>query len=166
LKRVLVLLMLLALVVGLVTIVGCGDKKTVETPYGDETVEEDGGKITTQTDEGDYTYDYSDQAPSEADLGAPIYPDAEYVAGSGGVVTGSGPEGEFTTAGAEFTTNDSFDDVVGFYTDELGDPFVVDQTTNEATWMSDLTDQSVVTVTVTDEGSDVRIYIGRLGGNE
>jgi hypothetical protein len=165
LKKLMVLLMLLALVAGLIAVVGCGDKKTEEN--GDVTVKEDGGgEITYETDQGDYSYDYSDKAPSEADLGAPIYPDAEYVPGSGGVVTGSGPEGEFTTAGAEFTTNDSFKDVVGFYTDELGEPFVVDDTTGEATWMSNLSDTSVVTVTVTDEGSDVRIYIGRLGGGE
>lgn len=166
-KKILVMLMLLALVAGLVAIAGCGDdKKTVETPLGDVTVEEDGGEITYETEEGDVTYDVSDEAPSEDDLGAPIYSDAEYVPGSGGVVSGSSEEGEFTTAGAEFTTSDSFDDVVEFYTDELGEPLLMDETTMEATWMTDLSDDSVVTVTVTDEGGEVLIYIGRLGGSE
>ncbi|MDD3717201.1 MAG: hypothetical protein PHP28_00880 [Actinomycetota bacterium] len=164
-KKILVLLMLLTLVAGLVAVAGCGDdKKTVSTPMGDVTVEEEGGEVTYQTEEGDVTYDYSDEAPSEEDLGAPIYPDAEYVEGSGGVVSGSSEEGEFTTAGAEFTTSDSFADVVDFYTDELGDPFIVDDATKEASWIVDLSDESVITVTVSDEGTEVLIYIGRLGG--
>jgi len=158
--------MLLALVAGLVVIAGCGDKKTVDTPLGEVTVEEEDGEVTYETDDGDVTYDYSDKAPSEDDLGAPIYPDADYVPGSGGVVSSSGPEGEFTTAGAEFTTSDDFADIVEFYTDELGEPLFVDETAMEATWMMDLSDDSVVTVTVTDEGGEVLIYIGRLGGSE
>ena len=166
-KRVLVLLMLLALVAGLVAVVGCGDDtKTVKTPVGDVTVQEDGGEITYETEEGDVSYEYSEEAPSEADLGAPIYPDSEYVPDSGGVVKTTGPEGEYTTAGAEFTTSDDYQDVVDFYTGELGTPLIEDETTREATWMSDLSDASVVTVTVTDEGGEVLIYIGRLGGSE
>jgi len=165
LKKALVLLMLLGLVVSLIGLVGCGDKEeTISTPFGDVTVEEDNGEVTYETDEGDVTYDVSDEAPSENELGAPIYPDSEYVPGSGGTATASGPEGDFTTAGAEFTTNDSYDDVVEFYTDELGDPLIEDSTAMEATWMLDLDDESVVTVTVTDEGGEVLIYIGRLGG--
>jgi len=158
------MLMLLALVAVLAVSAGCGDKKTVDTPFGEVTAEDDGGTITYETEEGDVTYDYSDKAPSEDDLGAPVYPDAEYVPGSGGVVTGSGPEGKFTTAGAEFTTSDDFDEVVEFYNDEMGDPLIVDETTMEATWMKEMSDGSVVTVTVTDEGGEVLIYIGRLGG--
>lgn len=166
-KKFLVVLMLLGLVAGLVFAAGCGDdEKTVETPFGDVTVEEDGGEITYETEEGDVTYDYTDEAPSEDDLGAPIYPDAEYVPGSGGVVSASGEEGDYTTAGGEFTTGDSYEDVVDFYTDELGEPLITDPTTSETTWMTDLSDESVVTVTVTDEGSEVLIYIGRLGGSE
>ena len=165
-KKALVLLMLMGLVLSLVVVAGCGgDKETVSTPYGDVTVDEDSGDVTYETDEGDVTYDVSDEAPSEDELGAPIYPDAEYVPGSGGTASASGPEGEFTTAGAEFTTGDSYADVVEFYTDELGDPLIEDATAMEATWMMDLDDGSVVTVTVTDEGGDVLIYIGRLGGD-
>jgi hypothetical protein len=167
LKKTLVLLMLLGLVAGLVVATGCGgDKKTVETQFGDVTVEEDSGEVTYETGKGDVTYNTSDEAPSEEDLGAPIYPDAEYVPGSGGVVSASGGEGDFTTAGGEFTTSDSFADVVDFYNGELGEPLITDPTTNETTWMLDLDDGSVVTVTVTDEGGDVLIYIGRLGGSE
>ncbi len=175
-KRLLVLLMLVALLAGLFVIAGCGDdKKTVETPFGDVTIEEedgefsiDGGEgeVTFETDEGDVSYEYSDEVPSEKDLGAPIYPDAEYVPGSGGVVSGSSEGEEFTTAGAEFTTDDSFDDVVDFYTDEIGEPFFMEETTKEATWMVEPSAQEIVTVTVTDEDGEVLIYIGRMGGSE
>jgi hypothetical protein len=66
------------------------------------------------------TIDLSDQAPTKAELGAPIYPGSEYVEGSGGTMTGTGEEGEFATAAAEFTTKDSFNEVVAWYTAELG----------------------------------------------
>ena len=165
-KKALVLLMLLGLVVGLVFAAGCGDdKKTIDTPFG-EVTEED-GEITYESEEGDVTYDYSeDEAPSEDDLGVSVYPDAEFVPGTGVVVRSSGTNGEVSVSGAQFTTQDDFEDVVDFYTDELGEPFMVEETTTEATWISNLSDESIVTVTVTDGGSEVSINIGRLGGSE
>jgi len=166
LKKALILLMLLGLVVSLVAIAGCGDKKTtIKTPEGDVTVEEDGGEVTYETDEGDVTYDVSDDAPTEDELGAPIYPDADYVPGSGGTSTATGPEGDFMAAGAEFTTSDSYDDVLSFYKDELGEPMIEDSAMKETSWMMEEGDGSIVTVTVTDEGGEVLIYIGRMGGN-
>jgi len=167
LKKILVLLMLLGLVAGLVFAAGCGDDtKTIETPYGDVTVEEDGGEITYETDEGDVSYDVSDEAPSEDELGVPIYPGAEYVEGSGGVFTGSSEGEEFISAGGQFTTEDSYEDVVDFYTDELGDPIITDPEMKETSWLSELSDGSVLTVTVTDEGGEVLISISRLSGSE
>jgi len=167
LKKALILLMLLGLVVSLVAIAGCGDKKTtIKTPEGEVTVEEGGGgEVTYETDEGDVTYNVNDEAPSEDELGAPIYPDAEYVPGSGGTSTATGPEGDFIAAGAEFTTSDSYDDVLSFYKDELGEPMIEDSAMKETSWMIEKSDGSIVTVTVTDEGGEVRIYIGRMGGS-
>jgi hypothetical protein len=166
LKKTLVLLMLLGLVAGLIVAAGCGgDKTTVKIPGGEEvTVEEDGGEVTYQTDEGEVTYETSDKPPTEADLGAPIYPDAEYVPGSGGTASATSPEGEFATAGAEFTTEDSYDDVVGFYTDELGAPMYEDTAMKEATWMLQINEESFTVVTVTEEGGEVIISIGRMAG--
>jgi len=166
LKKVIVILMLLGLIIGLLAVTGCGDKEeTVKTPFGDVTVEDDGGSVTYETEEGDVTYDVSDEPPSEAELGAPIYPDAEYVPGSGGTVSATGEEGEFTTAGAEFTTSDSFEDVLGFYTDELGEPLYVDTTGGEASWMLDMDEESFTVVTITDQGGEVSISIGRMAGD-
>jgi hypothetical protein len=167
LKKAIVILMLLGLVAGLlaITVTGCGDdKSTVKTPYGDVTVEEDGGQVTYQTEEGDVSYDVSDKPPTEAELGAPIYPDAEYVPGSGGTVSATGAEGEFTTAGAEFTTSDSIADVLDFYIGELGEPSFQDPTTGEASWMLDMGEESFTVVTITDEGGEVSITIGRMAG--
>ncbi len=182
-KKVLVLLMLLVLVAGLVMLAGCGDdKKTVETPFGDVTVDEgevdfegedvdidydeDEGKVTYETDEGEASYEYSEEAPSEDELGAPIYPDSEFVPGSGVVARSSNAGEEVSVAGAEFTTEDDFEDVVDFYSDAMGDPMVMDETADEATWMMTLSDESIVTVTVKDEGGEVKISIGRLGSGE
>jgi len=166
LKKVIVILMLLGLVAGLLTVTGCGDKEetTVKTPFGDVTVEEDGGEVTYETDEGDVTYDVSDEPPSEAELGAPIYPDAEYVPGSGGTATVTGEEGEFMQAGAEFTTSDSFEDVLDFYTDELGEPFFQDPTTGETTWMFDVGEDSATVVTISEDGGEVLISIYTMAG--
>ncbi|MBN2027404.1 MAG: hypothetical protein JW854_11660 [Actinobacteria bacterium] len=165
-KKAIVILMLLGLVIGLLAVTGCGDDETtVKTPYGDVTVEEDGGEVTYETDDGDVTYEVTDEPPSEAELGAPIYPDAEYVPGSGGTVTGSSEEGEFATAGAEFITSDSFEDVLDFYTDELGEPLYMDAATGEASWMLDMDEESFTVVTITDEGGEVSISIGRMSGD-
>ncbi len=103
-KKALVLLMLLGLVVGLVFAAGCGDdEKTIDTPFG-EVTEED-GEITYESEEGDVTYDYSEEeAPSEDELGTTVYPDAEFVPGTGVVVRSSGTDGDVTLSGAQFTT--------------------------------------------------------------
>lgn len=165
-RKILVLLMLLGLAASLLAVTGCGEKKTtVKIPGGEEvTVEEKGGKVTYKGEEGEVTYETSEEVPSEDALGAPIYPGAEYVPGSGGSASASGPEGEFTTAGGEFVTKDSFDKVVGFYTDELGDPMVVDTAAKEASWMIERGDDSIVTVTVTAEDGKVKIGMARIGG--
>ena len=165
-KKVLVLLMVLGLAAGLLAVTGCGDDKTtVKTPAGDVTVEEDGGEITFEGEDGDVSYEFTDEAPSEAQLGAPIYPDAEYVPGSGGTVSGSSEEGDFATAGAEFTTSDSFEDVLDFYAGELGEPTYQDTTMGEATWMIDMDEESFTVVTISEEGGEVLITIGRMSGD-
>ena len=164
LRKALVMMLLLSMVFALAVSAGCGDKETVETPLGEVKVEEDGGTVTYKTEGGDVSYNYSEKVPSEKELGAPIYPGAELVPGSGAVVSGSGPEGEFTTAGAEFITTHGFDKVVDFYNGKMGDPLIVEETAREATWMKEMDDGSIVTVTVSDEDGEVHIQIGRIGG--
>jgi hypothetical protein len=166
-KKALIFLMLLGLAAGLLAVTGCGSNdQTNKTPAGETRVEEDkdGGKVTYQTEEGDVTYDVSDRPPTEEELGAPIYPGADYVPGSGGVVKSSGPEGEFSTAGAEFKTEDGYEDVVGYYSDKLGAPMYEDASTKEATWMINLAEESFTVVTVSVEDGGVVISIGRMAG--
>ncbi|MBC7229472.1 MAG: hypothetical protein H5T74_03650 [Actinobacteria bacterium] len=164
-RKAAVMLLLLAMAASLVMAVGCGGSKTtVKTPEGEVRVEEKDGKVTYETEEGKVTYEGSDKAPSEAELGAPIYPGAEYVEGSGGSATATGPEGEFSTAGAEFMTKDSYSKVVDFYRDKLGEPMYQDTATKEATWMMNVNEESFTVVTVSEENGEVKITIGRMAG--
>lgn len=182
-KKALVLVLILGLFVGVLAVAGCGEKKkTVETPFGDVTIDEesgdvsvgegdvdiseDEGEVTIETDEGEVTYKGGEGEPSEEDLGVPIYPDAEYVEGSGGSGSASGSEGTTVYAGGEWTTDDDFDEVVGWYTDKLGDP---DMTTSEggvdtAIWMEGDMSTDITTVTVSNEDGEVKIAIGRIAG--
>jgi hypothetical protein len=160
LKKALVLILALALAVAVIAIAGCGGDETIETPIGDVTVEEDNGSVTIETEEGELTAEGGEGEPSEADLGVPIYPDAEYVEGSGYSGTISDETGSFSSAGGEWTTSDSYDDVVAFYTDELGAPLSdIDGTT----WiLGDAAGDDVATVVVEESGGEVLITIGRL----
>ena len=161
-KKALVLVLALALVVAIVIVAGCSsdDKTTVETPVGDVTVEEENGSVTIETEEGEFTAESGEGEPTEAELGAPIYPDAEYVEGSGYSGTISDETGSFSSAGGEWTTSDSYDDVVDYYTDELGAPM---SDIDGATWvLGDPTGDDVISVVVEESGGEVLITIGRL----
>jgi hypothetical protein len=163
LKKALVIILALSLVVAVMAIAGCSsdDKTTVETPVGDVTVEEDNGTVTIDTEDGELTAEGGEGEPSEADLGVSIYPDAEYVEGSGFSGTISDETGSFSSAGGEWTTSDSIDDVVAFYTDELGEPMAVMD--GEATWiLGDPAGDDVTTVGIESSGGEVLITIGRL----
>lgn len=167
-KKLLVISLILGLFVGMVAVSGCGKKETsVKLPGGEEIqVEEDGGKVTVGTEEGETTYESGEEEPTEKDLGVPIYPDADYVPGSGG--TASATSGGETTvyAGGEWTTKDDFDEVVDWYSDELGEPTYTSSEagTKEAVWIvGDDMEKNITTVTVTEEGGKVKISIGRIG---
>jgi len=164
-KKFVVVATILALALGMIWMAGCGKKETtIETPEGKVKVTEEGGEVTYETEEGEGKYKVTEEEPSEEDLGAPVYPDAEYVEGSGGTVSGSSEEGEFTTSGAEYRTGDDFNKVVGWYKDKLGEPMYIDTTANEASWMLSISEKEVVVVTVTQEEGGVSISIGRMKG--
>lgn len=164
-RKVLVLLFIMALVAGLVAIAGCGDDKTtVKTPFGDVEVSEEDGEFNIEGDEGEITAEGTEEAPSEAELGVDVYPGADYVEGSGTNATITTPEGEMTTVAANYTTDDSFDDVVSFYEGELGSPLYVDTTSGEAYWTEDMGDGTVLQVNVVAEGGETSIIIARVSG--
>lgn len=160
LKKALVLILALALVVAVMAIAGCGGDDTIETPIGDVTVEEDNGSVTIETEDGELTAEGGEREPTEAELGVSIYPDAEYVEGSGYAGTISDETGSFSSAGGEWVTSDNFDDVVDYYTDELGPPM---SDIDGATWIiGDPAGDDVATVVVEESGGEVLITIGRL----
>ncbi len=132
-------------------LLGCGsnDSTNVNTPEGNLNVQGGG------------------QAPTEAQLGVPIYPGAQYVAGSGGSYTlndGSGTSG----ASGSWTTSDSFAKVVSFYTDKLGAPITSsDEQGQVAVWLKS-SDKSISTVTAKENSpsnGQVAIEIGVMTGS-
>ena len=118
------------------------------TQAGTQTGTTDAGGGTTVTIPGG-TATGSTGQPTEAQLGAPIYPNATYVEGSGGAGSATTEQGSFSGASATFTTTDSFDDVVSFYTGKMGAPQMTsaDQDGRMASWYR-TTDQGLTQVTI------------------
>ncbi|MCL6630187.1 MAG: hypothetical protein K6U00_11360 [Armatimonadetes bacterium] len=166
-KRAAVLLLTAGLLAAGVALAGCGEKKTtLETPEGKvEVSEEGGGKITYKTGEGEATYEAATEAPSEEELGAPLYPGAAYVPESGGSVSGVAPEGEFTTVGGEFRTPDPFRMVLAWYRERLGEPLFQEESQSTATW-SRREGGKMVLVGLRGEASGTTISIYNLQGSE
>jgi hypothetical protein len=163
LKKALVLILAIGLAVALLAITGCGsDSTTIQTPEGEVTFEEDGGSITFEGDEGSATI--SDEQPSEAELGVAVYPGAEYIAGSGMTMSGGDAEGGGTVVTASFTTNDSYDDVVAWYNDEIGEEAfeLTAEDIQEATWVLGEDEMDSVSVSVAVEDGEVVILIYRM----
>lgn len=124
-RKLVGLVLVLALLTGAVMVIGCGDKKTT-VKVGDEEVEytEDGGEVTIESDEGTMT---TSTEISEEDLGCPIYPDAEIEEGEAGTITMNDAEGGGTMTSATFYTEDSIAEVVAWYKEKLaGEPNLMD----------------------------------------
>ncbi len=122
---------------------------------------------TVSTPEGNFNVQTGDQAPTEAQLGVPIYPGAQYVAGSGGSYTlndGSGTAG----ASGSWITSDSFANVVSFYTSRLGAPITSsDEQGQVAVWLQS-SDSTISTVTAKENSpgsGQVTIEIGVMTGS-
>ncbi len=146
-KPFIILSLVLVAVVIPVMVLGCGN---------------DGG-TTIQTPEGDFNVGGS--APTEAQLGVSIYPGAKYVANSGGSFTQS--DGSSGASGT-WTTSDSYDKVVSFYTNQLGEPISSTEDTGRvAVWVRS-SDDAISTVTATEnspQSGQVSIAIGMLEGS-
>ena len=159
-KRAAVLLLTAGLLAGMVALVGCGEKKTtLETPEGRvEVSEEGGGKITYKTGEGEATYEQATEVPSEEELGAPVYPGAEFNEKGSGSVTGSSAEGKYSSLVAEFAAKDDFDKVFSWYKGRLGEPLYVDGAAREANW-SKVEGSRIISVSIQGEDGGVKIII-------
>jgi hypothetical protein len=163
LKRLLAVVLCLGLLSALVLLAGCGKKETtIKTPEGEVSVEEgEGGTVTFRGEEGEVTYRASGEAPTEEELGAPIYPGAEYVEGSGGTVTGTNEGQEITTASGEFTTGDHIDKVISWYRGKLGAPMTETSSPREASWLESA-ENYIVSVTVAEEEGKTTITITKM----
>lgn len=156
------LLLAVGLLAGMIGLVGCGKKQTtIETPEGKVEVTEEGeGKVTYRTKEGEATYESTLEEPSEAELGAPIYPDAEFNEKGSGKVSGTSAEGEYSATVAEFITDDSFDKVLSWYRGKLGEPLYVETTAREASWTK-VENERIIAVSIQEEEGKVKIIISR-----
>ncbi len=159
LKKFLIVLLGLGLAAGLMFLGGCGKKETtIKTPEGEVKVEEEGGEVTIRTEEGETVYRQTTEAPTEEELGAPIYPDAEYVPGSGVTATGAGEGQKISTAAAEFRTEDDFDEVLAWYEGKLGKADIETSEPRAAMW-GKYEDTGGVTVRIEEQEGEVVIYI-------
>ena len=185
LKKILVLLVIIACVFSLALLAGCGDDKDNGDGNGevngeeqaqiiDEggrkiTVEEsqeegEGGTVTLEGEQGDEaTIEVEEQAPSEESLGAPIYPGSQYVEGSGVSGTTTSGDKQLTASGAEFTSEDDINEVVNWYKVKLGEPMV--SAPEETTWMLQSQAGEIITVIVKLEEGQTKITIAKVGGD-
>lgn len=122
-RKLVILPAVFALIIALLLAAGCGNKTTVKTPQGSADIEEGGGggKITLNEGGESATLEQSQTAPTEAVLGAPIYPGAEYDAENSGFVDYSNQGASSASGTARFLTSDSYNSVVEWYRGKLGD---------------------------------------------
>jgi len=133
---------------------------TVEEPQA----EGESGKVTLEGDNGEEaTIEVQEQAPSEEALGAPIYPNSQYVEGSGVSGTTTSGDKELTAAGAEFTTGDDISKVVSWYKGKLGEP--MSATAEITTWMFQDMEGAITTVIVELSEGKTKITIAKVAGD-
>ncbi len=160
-KRTIITAAVIALLVGLMSMAGCGEKKTIETPEGKVEVSEgEGGEVTYRTEEGEAKFKPPTEAPSEEEIGAPIYPGAVFNKEGSGTVSGTSAEGEYTAVVAEYSTRDGFDAVKSFYEKKLGEPAFYESARKEASWTK-IEGGFIIAVSVAQGEGDVRIIISK-----
>lgn len=137
-----------------------GRKITVEEPAEDGET----GKVTLEGEGGEQsTIEVQEQAPSEEALGAPIYPGAQYIEGSGVSGTTTSGDQQLTASGAEFTTKDTITKVVEWYKGKLGAPMA--SAAETTTWMMQDQEGAIVTVIVELYENKVKITIAKVSGD-
>jgi len=169
LRKTLILLWAVLLAFAIVSAFGCGGggdtgeatEEKVTLQQQDEAGK--GGKVTVEGGEGEKTYEVGEERiPSEEELGAPIYPGAEYVPGSGVPAKISTESGETTLIKAEFRTSKSPSKVIEWYKTKLGDPPVSEE--EETYWVYANEAGDRIIVKIRQEGKGSIIYIGKASG--
>jgi hypothetical protein len=122
-KKALLVLVAGFVVAAITGLVGCGGTSVkVDTGQGKVEISSPQGSVKLQSN-----------APTEAQLGVPIYPSAKFMENSAGSYT----QGQQTVAAAGFTTDDSIDKVVAWYKSKLsGKPQFTDLSTPEGGMLS------------------------------
>jgi hypothetical protein len=170
LKRIPVFILLLLLIAALAVTAGCGDDG------GENAIEGEGRKITEEQgneegskkfnvegEQGEVTIEVEAEDFTEETLGVPLYPGAEFVPGSGLSGTTTSGEKENTVIGAEFTTADTIQKVVDWYTEALGE---ATGTMPEGTfWGFQDQEGFLYEVKVEAEEGRVKITIIKMGGS-
>ena len=135
---------------------------TVEEPQE----EGESGKVTLEGDNGEEaTIEVQEEVPSEESLGAPIYPNAEYIEGSGVSGTTTSGDKELTASGAEFTTSDDISKVVSWYKGKIGEP--MSTSAEISTWMFQDQEGAITTVVVElfEDNTKTKITIAKVMGD-
>ena len=116
-KKMLVLLLITALVMGVVALAGCGEKKvTIEGEDGEVDITEKDGEVSVTDEEGD---SFSTKEISAEDLDIPVYPGAKVQDGTAAEITSEGVDGTESGSIAVLETKDSVSDVIAWYKDKL-----------------------------------------------
>ncbi|MEW6552847.1 MAG: hypothetical protein AB1384_00990 [Actinomycetota bacterium] len=132
-RKTVMAIMLSAVVLSLMITAGCGNTETTETPSGHAEIDQGNDKTVINEGDESATLEQPTEAPGEDDLGAPIYPGAEYDAENSGIVSYSSGDASAFTGTARFITDDGFGDVVGWYRGRLGEP--ASATAETADWL-------------------------------
>jgi hypothetical protein len=132
-RRMILAILLSALVLSLMIATGCGSSETIESPGGSVQVDQGDDKIVIEEGDESATLEQLQEAPGEDDLGAPVYPGAEYDAENSGIISYSSGDASAFSGTARFVSGDSFSTMVDRYRGELGEP--VSSTPETADWL-------------------------------
>lgn len=134
-KKALVILLAITIAMGIGVLAGCGSSKT--------TVNTGNGSIGISTPKG--SVELKKKAPTEAEIGIPIYPGSAAVANA----SGSYSQGGQTTSVAQLVTTDSTDKVVSWYAGKLaGKPQFSNMTTAQGGIMTFHSGSEIKMVTI------------------
>ena len=127
-KKATVVLLVLIMAFAVALAAGCGSKVTVQTEEGKVTTTEKNGEVKVESEKGETTITKTEV--TEADIGVPIYPNAQMEKDAAGSVSTKNEQGDATWSAAVMWTEDSVADVVAWYRDKLsGKPGFTDMST-------------------------------------
>lgn len=167
----LTLLSLAILLFAAAFLAGCGNsggnesgKTTLKTPQGEVTVEDQGGSITVNEGGESATMSQSTVAPTEDELGVPIYPGSTFDAEDSGRVDYSAGGSQVYAGTAVFLTGDDVLKVMDWYANKLGEPQVSSATA--ADWLvGELASGNYSAIHIEQEGSQTRIAITHMAAS-